>query len=75
MQNECETLLEPIERYFMLATAGKVKRFFLDFVMNYITNNQRSCRALSNFRSMQPEEFTRFLKAREDFVYEFSSKW
>jgi hypothetical protein len=35
-ENECETMLKPIEKSIMIMKAGVTKRFFIDFVLKHI---------------------------------------
>ena len=40
-EDECETMLKPIEKSIMIMKAGVTKRFFIDFVLKNIQDKGR----------------------------------
>jgi hypothetical protein len=49
-EDECETMLKPLEKTLMIMKAGVTKRFFIDFVLKHIQEKGRQCKVMNALR-------------------------
>jgi hypothetical protein len=49
-ENECETMLKPLENTLMIMKAGVTKRFFIDFILKNIQEKGRQCKVMNGLR-------------------------
>ena len=71
-ENECETMLKPLERTLIILNSNPVKRFFIDFALRFLLNNGRQFKTMNGMRKQYPKQFELFLKHRYEYVYEMS---